>query len=84
MSCFWKNIELERDLNVKLRGMYKEYYEPLSKWLGYLQRLLVDFKMMKHSVLNKKREFFSYKSRDLVYIISAFTIQLRTYLANDQ
>ena len=61
-------INLETDPNVKVSGTFKGYYELLNESLEYLQKLLFDFKM-KLSVLNKEREFFQYKSRDLVYII---------------
>ena len=34
-----------------------------------MQRLLFDFKMKKLIVLNKDREYFHYKSGDLIYIL---------------
>ena len=55
-----------------------EYYELLGKRLEYLQKLPFDFEMKKLSMLVKEREFFQYKSGDLVYIITPLTSQLRT------
>ena len=57
--------------------MFEEYYDLLSKWLEYLQKLLFDFKMKTLSMLYRG-EFFQYRSGDLVYIISSLTSQLIT------
>ena len=40
--------------------------------------MLQNFKMKRLALLNKDREFFQYNSRDLVYLISSLTSQLRT------
>ena len=49
----------------------------LNKRLQYLHKLLQDFKS-KRLALKKDRDFYQYNSRDLVYIISPLTSQLRT------
>ena len=46
--------------------------------MKYLQKVLLDFKMRHLALLNKDREYFQYNSRDLVYLISPLTSQLRT------
>ena len=66
------------DQNMKVSGTFKEYYELLSKSLECLQNWLFDFWMKKLSMLNIDREFFQYKSGDLVHIISFLISQLRT------
>ena len=58
--------------------MYREYFLQLRKRLGYLNKLLQDFWMKRLALINKDREDFQYNSRDLVYIISPITSQLRT------
>ena len=50
----------------------------LNKRLQYLQNLLQNFRMKCLVLINKDRESFQYNSRDLVYIISPLTSQLRT------
>ena len=46
--------------------------------MQYLHKLLQDFKLKRLALINRDREFFQYNSRDLVYIISPLTSQLRT------
>ena len=43
-----------------------------------MHKLLQDFRMKRLALINKDRDFFQYNSRDLVYIISPLTSQLRT------
>ena len=43
-----------------------------------MQEVLLDFKMRCLALLNKDREYFQYNSRDLIYLISPLTSQLRT------
>ena len=71
-------LDLETDPDIKVLVTYKEYYERLEQRLKYLQKVLLDFKMRHLVLLNKDREYFQYNSRDLVYLISPLTSQLRT------
>ena len=57
---------------------FKEYYELLNKRIRYLQDILFNFKSQRLAMINKDRENFEYKGRDLVYIILPLTSQLRT------
>ena len=66
------------DPDVKVSGTYREYLFQLRKRLEYLHKLLHDFQMRRLALINKDRENFQYNSRDLVYIISPLTSQLRT------
>ena len=50
----------------------------LTKRPDYLQNMLQNFKMKYLALLNKDSEYFQYNSRDLVYLISPLTTQLRT------
>ena len=47
-----------------------------------MHKLLQDFQMKRLTLINKEREDYQYNSRDLVYIISPLTSQLRTALRN--
>ena len=71
-------LDLEMDPDIKVSATYKEYYERLEQRLKYLQKVLLDFKKRQLALLNKDREYFQYNSRDLVYLISPLTGQLRT------
>ena len=73
-------LDLETDPDVKVSGIYREYFIQLSKRLEYLHKLLQDFWMKRLALINKDRDDFQYNSRDLVYIISPLTHQLRTAL----
>ena len=66
---------METDPDIKVSGMYKDYYILLNKRLHYL---LQNFKMKQLALINKDREYFQYNSADLVYLISPLTAQLRT------
>ena len=71
-------LDLETDPDIKVSATYKEYYNRLEQRLKYLQKVLLDFKMRHLALLNKDREYFQYNSRDLIYLISPLTSQLRT------
>ena len=71
-------LDLEMDPDIKVTATYKEYYNRLEQRLKYLQKVLLDFKMRCLALLNKDREYFQYNSRDLIYLISPLTSQLRT------
>ena len=71
-------LDLEMDPDVRVLGTHKEYLLQLRKRLEYLHKLLQDFQMKRLALINKDREDFQYNSRDLVYIISPLTSQLRT------
>ena len=79
---FWRKpkllLGLEMDPDVKVSGTHREYLLQLRKRLDYLHKLLQDFQMKRLTLINKDREDFQYNSRDLVYIISPLTSQLRT------
>ena len=71
-------LDLETDLDIKVSSTYKEYFTLLNKRLQYLQNLLQNFRMKCLALINKDRDYFQYNSRDVVYVISPLTIQLRT------
>ena len=71
-------LDLEMDPNIKVSVTYKEYYNRLEQRLKYLQKVLLDFKMRCLVLLNKDREYFQYNRRDLIYLISPLSSQLRT------
>ena len=71
-------INLETNPDIKISGTFKDYHTLLTKRLDYLQKTLQNFKMKQLALLNKDKEYFQYNSRDLVYIISPLTSQLRT------
>ena len=71
-------LDLETDPDGGVSGTYREYFLQLRKRLGYLHKLLQNFQMKRLALINKDREDFQYNSRDLVYIISPLTSQLRT------
>ena len=66
------------DPDIKVSGVYREYFIQLGKRLEYLHKLLQDFWMKRLALINKDRDDFQYNSGDLVYIISPLTSQLRT------
>ena len=71
-------LDLEMDPDVKVSGMYREYFLQLRQRLEYLHKLLQDFWMKRLVLINKDRDDFQYNSRDLVYIILPLTSQLQT------
>ena len=71
-------MDLETDPDIKVPGTYKDHYTLLNKRLQYLQKLIQDFRSKRLALNNEDRDFFQYNSRDLVYIISPLTSQLRT------
>ena len=68
-------LDLETDPDIKVSGMYKDYYMLLNKRLKYLQDILQQFKYKWLAMINKDCENFQYNSGDLVYIISPLTSQ---------
>ena len=71
-------INIEKDPDIKVSGMFKDYHTLLTKRQDYLQKMLHNFKMKQLALLNMDREYFQHKSGDLVYLISSLTSQLRT------
>ena len=71
-------LDFETNPDIKVSGTFTDYYQLLEKRLKYLQDLLQQFKSCQLAMINKNREDFQYNSRDLVYIISPLTSQLRT------
>ena len=71
-------LDLETDPDIKIAGTYREYYMQLGKRLQYLHKLLQDARTKRLALMSKDRDYFQYNSRDLVYIISPLTSQLRT------
>ena len=70
-------LNLETTPDIKVSITYKEYYKLLNKKLKYLHDTIQNFKSKGLAMINKDRMFFQYDSRDLVYIISPITSQLR-------
>ena len=68
-------LDLETHPDIKIVGTYKEYYTQLGKRPQYLHKLLEDARTKRLALMNKDRDY--YISRDLVYIISPLTSQLR-------
>ena len=66
-------LDLETNPDIK----FKDYYTLLSKRLRYLHKLLQDFKSKRLAIRNKDMNFFQYNSRNLVYIISLLTSEIR-------
>ena len=71
-------LDLENTPDIKVSGTFKDCYTLLNKKLQYLHKLLQDFRSKRLAMINKDRNFFQYNSRDLVYIISPLSSQLRT------
>ena len=71
-------IDIETDPDIKISGNFTEYYKLLEKRIRYLQDILQQSKSKRLAMINNNREDFQYNSRDLVYIISPLTSQLRT------
>ena len=71
-------LNLDTTPDIKVTGLFKEYYKLLNKRLRYLHDIIQNFKSKRPAMMNKDRMFFQYNSRDLVYIISPLTSQLWT------
>ena len=71
-------LNLETMPDIKVSGTYKEYYELSNKRLKYLHNTIQNFTSKRFVMINTDRMFFQYNSRDLVYIISPLTSQLKT------
>ena len=71
-------LDLETNPAIKLTHTFKDYNILFNKMLQYLHWLHQDFKLKRLVMINKDRSLFQYNSRDLVYIISPLTSQLRT------
>ena len=71
-------LDVETNPNIKVAGTFKVYYTLLLKRLQYLHRVLQEARTKRLALMNKDQEYFKYNSRDLVYIISPLTSQLRT------
>ena len=68
-------LNLDSNPDIRVSGIFKEYYELLNKRLKYLHDTLLHFKSKRLAMINKDKAFFQYKSGDLVYIISPLTSQ---------
>ena len=71
-------LDLKTDPDINISDTYKDYHTLLTKRLKYLQNMLQKFKRKHVAIINKDREYFQYNTRDLVYLISPLTTQLRT------
>ena len=71
-------LNLDSNPDIKVSGIFKEYYELLNKRWKYLHDTLLNIKSKRLAMINKDRAFFQYKSGDLVYIICPPTSQLHT------
>ena len=70
-------LDLETNPDIKLLGVFQDYYILLNKRLQHLHKLLQDFRSKRLVMITKGRNFFQYNSGDLVYIISTLPSQLR-------
>ena len=71
-------LNLEATPDIKVSGIFKEYYNLLNKRIKYLDKLLLDFKSKRLAMIIKDRAFLQYYQGDLVYIILPLTSQLCT------
>ena len=71
-------LNLETTPDIKVVGIFNDYYNSLNKRLEYLHKLLQDFKLKRLAMINKYQAFFQYNSGDLVYIISPHMSQFCT------
>ena len=71
-------LDLETEPDIKVSGTFKDYYTLLNTRLKYLQNILQQFKSKHLAMINKDCKNFQYNSKDMVYIISPLTSQLRT------
>ena len=71
-------LDLDAHPDITVSETFKEYYTLLNKRLKYLQNILLQFKSKCLAMIKKNHENFQYNSRDLVYIITLLTRQLRT------
>ena len=71
-------LNLDSNLDIKVSGTFREYYELLNKRFKYLHVILLNFKSKRLAMINKDRALFQYKGGDLVYISSPLTSQLLT------
>ena len=71
-------LDLESDPDIKLSGMFENYYTLLNKRSKYLQDILQQFESKHLAMINKDCDDFYYNSGDLLYIIYPLTCQLRT------
>ena len=71
-------LNMDSNPDIKVSRNFRKYYELLNKRIKYLQDILFNFKLQRLAIINKERENFQYKGRDLVCIISPLTSQLRT------
>ena len=71
-------LDLEMNPDIKVSWTYKDYYTLLNESLKYLHKLLQDFRAKRLALINEDRDYFEYNGRDLVYIISPLTSQLKT------
>ena len=53
-------LNLETMSDIKVSGMFKDYYNLLNKRLQYLYKLLHDFKSKRLALINRDRNFFQY------------------------
>ena len=52
-------LNLETTPDIKVSGMFKDYYNLLNKRLQYLHKLLKDFKSKRLAMINKDGQFLS-------------------------
>ena len=75
-------LDLETNPYIIVSGIFKDYSMWLNKRLQYCHKLFQDLRSKKLAMINNDRSFFQYNSRDLVYIMSLLTSQLRTSSRN--
>ena len=55
-------LNLDSNPDVKVSGMFREYYELLNKRIKYLQNILFNFKSKRLDIINKDRAFSNIKA----------------------
>ena len=55
-------LDLETTPDIKVSGVFKDYYTFLNKRLQYLYKLLQDNRSKRLAMINKDRNFFQYMS----------------------
>ena len=59
-------LDLETNLDIKISGMYKDYFTLLSKRIQYLHKHLQDFRSKRLAMINRGRDYFQYNSWGLL------------------
>ena len=55
-------FNLDSNPNIKVSGIFEEYYESLNKRLKYLHDILLNFKSKRLAMINKAKHFSNIKA----------------------